>query len=311
MMRFATLVLLTSLSAVLLQDAPSTAIKTGGHTYQLFCAREGEMIAASDTGLCEKTESGGVLRFEVRNEAGEAQFSQDAPAGKPFTYVGIFAFANAGQQVLDLDTSRDDTGGSGPKPVHLIYYLDPSPSGLVPFNPPLVDVDGFTQIPSGVALSRTFDAGFFRFSVLLDFNSATHRIEIMPDQAAFSAFPPRGRQKSGTSPGLGAIKLYASHGAAASKTDITLAPGHRLKWWQSPDMPEMSDKPTTGPVLTILAAWAPASLKQADNAPDGVKMVYFDWNNLWLQIQVDDHTGWIRGSSSFRAIGLTMPSGPQ
>jgi hypothetical protein len=37
-------------------------------------------------------------------------------------------------------------------------------------------------------------------------------------------------------------------------------------------------------------------------------MVYFDWNNLWLQIQVDDHTGWIRGSSSLRAIGLEMIS---
>ena len=61
-------------------------------------------------------------------------------------------------------------------------------------------------------------------------------------------------------------------------------------------------------MVTILAAWAPASLKPADNAPDGVKMVYYDWNNLWLQIQVGDHTGWIKGAGSFRAIGLEMPS---
>jgi hypothetical protein len=311
MMRLVILVLLTFLSATLLQDSPSTAIKAGGHTYRLFCAREGELIAESDTGLCEKTESGGVLRFEVRNETGEAQFSQDAPAGTPFTYVGIFSFANAGQEILDADTSREETAGSGPKPAHLIYYLDPTPSGLVPFNPPLVDVDGFTQIPSGVALSRTFDAGFFRFSVVLAFNSRSHRIEIMPDQVAFSAFPPRGRQKSGAPPGSAAIKLYGTHDAAAPKTDITIAPGHSLKWWQSPDMSDMSAKPAAGQVVTILAAWAPASLKQADNAPDGVKMVYFDWNNLWLQIQVDDRTGWIKGSSSFRAVGLTMPSGPQ
>lgn len=307
-MRFATLVLLTLLSAALPQDSPNTAIKAGGHAYQLYCAQEGETIAASDTGLCEKTESGGVLRFEVRNETGEAQFSQDAPAGTPFSYVAIFSFINAGQEILDVDTSRGETGSSEPKPVHLIYYLAPTPSGLVPFNPPLVDVDGFTQIPSGVALSRTFDAGFFRFSVLLAFNSQTHRIEIMADQVAFSAFPPRGRQKTGSSAGSGAIKLYGSHDAAAPKTDITISPGHSVKWWQSPDM---SDKPAAGQVVTILAAWAPASLKQADNAPDGVKMVYFDWNNLWLQIQVDDRTGWIKGSSSFRAIGLTMPSGQQ
>jgi hypothetical protein len=56
----------------------------------------------------------------------------------------------------------------------------------------------------------------------------------------------------------------------------------------------------------ILAAWAPASLKAADNAPVGVQMVNYDWNNLWLQIQVEGHTGWIRGTNSFRMIGLEM-----
>jgi hypothetical protein len=40
-------------------------------------------------------------------------------------------------------------------------------------------------------------------------------------------------------------------------------------------------------------------------------MVYFDWNNLWLKIQVDEHTGWIKGMSSFRAIGLTMGNAPR
>ena len=51
---------------------------------------------------------------------------------------------------------------------------------------------------------------------------------------------------------------------------------------------------------------APASLKPADNAPEGVQMVYYDINNLWLQIQVDGHTGWMKGASSFRIIGLEM-----
>ncbi len=306
-MPFALPLLLAALTGFPLQTASTAAIKASGHTYQLYCAQEGELVVVSETGVCEKTESSGVQSFEVRNEAGDVQFSQDAPAGSPFTYVGIFSFINGGQEILDVDTSREDIHAGGPKPVHLIYYFDPTPSGLVPFNPPLVDVDGFTQIPAGVALSRTFNAGFFQFSVLLDFNLPAHRIEIMPDQTAFSAFPPRG-QKSGSPSASGLIKLYASYDSAALKTDTKIAPGHSVKWWQAPDMGE---KPATGQVVTILASWAPASLKQADNAPDGVKMVYFDWNNLWLQIQVDDHAGWIRGSSSFRAIGLAMASGAQ
>jgi hypothetical protein len=302
-MPFTSLVLLALLTGVSVQASSSATVKAGGHTYQLFCSQEGELIRASETGLCEKTESGGVQHFEVRNEAGEVQFFQDAPAGIPFSYVGIFSIANTGREIFDVDTSHDEIHGSSPKPAHLIYYFDPTPSGLVPFNPPLVGVDGFAQLSAGIALSRTFHAGFFQFSVLLDFNVATHRIEIMPDQIAFSAFPPSSRQKSGPSPASGEIKFYSSHDSAAPKADIRIAPSHMVTWWQSFNPGE---KPAAGQVVTILAAWAPASLKPADNAPDGVQMVYYDWNNLWLQIQVGNHTGWIKGTNSFRTIGLEM-----
>jgi hypothetical protein len=244
-----------------------------------------------------------VQRFEIRNEDGEVQFFQDAPAGNPFSYVGIFSLANAGREIFDVDTSHDDIQGSGTKPVHLIYYFDPTPSGLVPFSPAIVGIDGFAHLSSGIALSRTFDTGFFQFSVLLGFNTLTHRIEVLPDQTAFSAFPPLGKQKSGPSPTAGEIKFYSNHDSAAPKTDVRIAPGHTVTWWQSLDPVE---RPATGQIVKILAAWAPASLKPADNAPEGVEMVYYDWNNLWLQIQLDDRTGWIRGTSSLRAIGLEM-----
>jgi len=278
-------------------------VRAGGHSYQLFCNLQGELILLSETGLCEKTDSGGVERFEVRNEDGEVQFSQDAPAEKPFSYVGIFSATNAGREIFDVDTSHDEIENSAPKMAHLIYYFDPTPSGLVPFNPPLVGVDGFAHVRAGLALSRTFDAGFFQFSVLLGFNTATHRIEIMPDQIAFSALPPASRQKSGPSIASGGISIYNNHDSAAPKKTIQIAPGHVVMWWQSLDPVE---KPAAGQVVTILAAWAPASLKPADNAPEGVQMVYYDWNNLWLQIQVDNQTGWIRGTNSFRMIGLQM-----
>jgi len=300
---FTSLILLTLLSGVSVQASPTATVKASGHTYQLFCAQEGELIVASETGLCEKTESGGVRRFEIRNEDGEVQFFQDAPGGNPFSYVGIFSIANAGREIFDVDTAHDEPHGSGLKPAHLIYYFDPTPAGLVPVHPPLMGVDGFAHLSTGIALSRTFSAGFFQFSVLLGFNLATHRIEIIPDQIAFSAFPPPGREKSGPSPGSGEIKLYSRHDSAAPKADFRIAPGHIVTWWQSLNPIERS---ASGQVVTILAAWAPASLKPADNAPDGVQMVYYDWNNLWLQIQVDDHTGWIKGTSSFRAIGLEM-----
>jgi hypothetical protein len=307
-MPFASLILLTLLSRVPAQASSSAAVKASGHTYQLYCAQEGELIRASDTGLCEKTESGGVQRFEVRNEDGEVQFFQDAPAGNAFSYVGIFSFANAGKEILDVDTSHDEIHGNGLKPVHLIYYFDPTPSGLAPFNPPLVGVDGFAQLSTGIALSRTFNTGYFQFSVLLDFDVAHHRIEILPGQMAFSALSPPGWKKSGPSPASGEIELYGSHDGGAPKAAFSITRGHTVTWWQS--LPS-GEKPAAGQVVTILAAWAPTSLKPADNAPEGVQMVYYDWNNLWLQIQVDEHTGWIKGTRSFRAIGLEMTNAQQ
>ena len=299
------LILLSLLSGVPVQTSPSATVKASGHTYQLYCVQEGELIVASETGLCEKTEVGGVQRFEIRNEDGETQYFQDAPGGNPFSYVGIFSIANAGREIFDVDISQDEIQGSGLKPAHVIYYFDPTPNGLVPFRPALVGVDGFAHLSTGIALSRTFSAGFFQFSVLLDFNMATHRIEIMPDQIAFSAFAPSGRDKSGPSRASGEIKMYSNHDSGSPKTDFRIAPGHLVTWWQSLDVVE---KPASAQVVTILAAWAPASLRPADNAPEGVQMVYYDWNNLWLQIQVDDHTGWIKGTSSFRTIGLEMAS---
>jgi hypothetical protein len=307
-MPFASLILLTLLSGVSLQALSSATIKASGHTYQLYCAQEGDSIVASETGVCEKTESGGVQRFEIRNEDGEVQFFQDAPEGNPFTYVGIFSLANAGREIFDVDTSHDEIHGSGLKPVHVIFYFDPTPKGLVSFHPPMVGADGFAHVSTGIALSRTFNAGFFQFSVLLGFNVATHRIEIMPDQVAFSAFAPPGPEKSGASRASGEIKMYGNHDGGSPKTDVRIAPGHVVTWWQSLNLVE---KPVSSQVVTILAAWAPASLRPADNAPDGVEMVYYDWNNLWLQIQVEDHTGWIKGTSSFRAIGLEMTNAPR
>ena len=302
-MAFTTLVFLALLSTAPAQTAPSATVMAGGHAYQLFCTQAGELMVESETGLCEKTEAGGVQHFEVRNEDGEVQFSQDAPEGKPFTYVAIFGVANAGREVLDVDTAQDDNPAGGSKANHLIYYFDPGPSHLIPFDPPMVGVDGFAHVDQGLALSRTFDAGYFQFSLLLGFNMGTHRIEIMPDQSAFSALPPPGRQKSGPAGGSGELKLYSSHDVGAVKTPVQIKPGHAIDWWQAPGL---GGKAGASQVVTILSAWAPASLKPADNAPDGVKMVYFDWNNLWLQIEVDDHMGWIKGSASFRMIGLQM-----
>lgn len=99
------------------------------------------------------------------------------------------------------------------------------------------------------------------------------------------------------------IKLYSNHVAGSPQAEVRIAPGHSVTWWDSLDP---AGKSSASQVVTILAAWAPASLKAADNAPEGVKMVYYDWNNLWLKIQVDEQTGWIKGAGSFRTIGLEM-----
>ena len=301
-MAWAGFVLLALVSQIAPPSSSGALVHAGGHIYQLYCANTGELIRASETGICEKTDSGGVERFEIRNEDGDAQFSQDAPAGKPFAYVAVFAVANAGKELVDADTSFEAGPGGGPKSAHVHYYFEPSASGLALFGPPLMGIDGFAHLESGVALSRTFDAGFVQFSVLLGFNLLTHRIEIMPEQSAFSAFPPRDRQKPKPTAAGGDLKLYGAHDPTAAATTVEILPGHVVTWWQSLDTVE---KPSGGQTVQVLAAWAPASLKPADNAPEGVQMVYYDWNNLWLQVEVDGHTGWTKGSSSFRIIGLT------
>src|SRR5216684_6676789 len=103
-MALTSLLLLALLSAAPAQTSPSATIRAAGHTYQLFCTREGELIQASETGLCEKTDEGGIQHFEVRNENGEVQFSQDATDGNAFSFVAIFGVANAGREILDVET---------------------------------------------------------------------------------------------------------------------------------------------------------------------------------------------------------------
>ena len=305
-MAWATFFLLTFLSQIAPPSSSGALVHAGGQIYQLYCTNTGELIVASETGVCEKSDSGGVEHFEIRNEDGDAQFTEDAPAGKPFAYVAVFALANAGKEIVDVDTSFEEGAGGGPKSVHVNYYFEPRTSGLVLFSPPLMGIDGFAHVDSGVALSRTFDAGFVQFSVLLDFNLLAHRVEIMPDQVVFSAFPPHEREKPKPSPASGELKLYSTHDSVSVATTVKILPGHMVTWWQSLDTVE---KPSTSQAVQILAAWAPTSLKPADNAPEGVQMVYYDWNNLWLQIEVDGHTGWIKGSSSLRTIGLTATNG--
>lgn len=78
-MDFAGIALFALLSQALAQPPLSSAtIRAGGHTYQLYCTQQGELIRASDTGVCQKSDSGGVERFEIRNEDGDAQLSWSA-----------------------------------------------------------------------------------------------------------------------------------------------------------------------------------------------------------------------------------------
>jgi hypothetical protein len=307
-MAFAGFILLTLLAQAPERSPLSSAtIHARGHDYQLFCLRQGEEIQESPTEVCEKKDSGEIQHFEIRNEDGDAKISQDAPEGKPFGYVALSLIPSAGREILDVDTSSDGVPGGGQRSAHVHSYFEVTASGPVPFSPALVGIDGFAQLNTGAALSRTFDAGFFQFSVLLGFDWLTHRIEIMPDQTVFSALPPPGREKAGPYAAAGEIKLYGSHDSASPKRDLKIERGHAVTWWQSLNPVE---KQPSGQVVTILAAWAPVSLRPADNAPSGVQMVYYDWNNLWLQIEADEHTGWIKGTGSFRAIGLEMNKGP-
>ena len=96
-MTFTTLILLTLLSQAPTQSTPAVTVQAGGHMYQLFCSREGEEISASETGLCEKTESGGVQHFEIRDEDGKPQFAEDAPGRQSIHLRGYLFVCPWGQ----------------------------------------------------------------------------------------------------------------------------------------------------------------------------------------------------------------------
>ncbi len=156
-----------------------------------------------------------------------------------------------------------------------------------------------------VAYANFLRTGYFRFLVPLEYDFDRHQTVLMPMpmQNAFAVAPPKVRDVPKRLATSAELKLYSEHKTSASSSNVTVRAGMLLTWYQSvPD-----EKLPANQLVEIMAAWAPISLKGSKDGREGLQVVSFDKNDVWLQVQMTGRTGWIHGDASFRAIGLPLP----
>jgi|SRR5215831_6101824 len=275
-------------------------INVNGHDYSLFCRMAGESVSTLGS-MCL-----GVDHFEVRDEAGRVQFALDTPDDNPFSAVDIHGGTYNNTDFFRVSVTHDEEHGRDADPLYVYYEFDPTPSGLAPVDPPIVcppeGRGGMGQ--AGAMLSCSLNLGYVRTEVLLKKNGRNHRIEIDQRKQGYPVFAPFGQSSPRQSNDSGQIKIYSDHQIDAPSSALKIEPKHSVIWWQS-RFP--SDAPHAGQTIMILTAWAPVSLTASDRIPAGAEMVRCNAEDLWLQISVDNQTGWIHGPNSFRTVGLRIP----
>ncbi len=255
------------------------AIHACGHAWRLICTLSGSPVP------CSGTHAGGpaaVDQFQVLDENGQVAltrgiFEPHTTAEELFTSVQISSMGFPDHELLEIGVESKSRSRSG------TYDFLITPAGLEPFRPGVSCGDGQRQQlsnsnlwkPIGMAAACEFNAGYFRFQAVLQYDPDHHQIGIAPGNAAFDTFENRA-----TVPGPSRIRAWSDHNRSASSSLPTL---HR------------------GQIVRLTGAWAPLSLETTD--PETATLRY-DSGNLWLRIEIRGRTLWIHGDHDFRAIGL-------
>jgi hypothetical protein len=287
-MFFASLLFAVGLQQCGPYNGPSDgAIHLCGHAYKVICTRSG---SPAD---CEDSEAfpAQVNHFEVRDENGRIVFASSVSAGQLFTRIFISGAGYPGHpHLLTVDVERQTNEADQISSTHYQLYLASTPSGLVAFQPALSCGEGRIQMlsnpavwpPAGIALGCQFDAGYFRFVAMLEFDFDRHQIILGPNKVLNLSGP---AEMSAETIAASALRVYKNHEENAPRFTIALARGQTTK---------------------LLAAWAPVLLRSSAD----VAVTSYDPEKLWLQIELKNEKVWIRGGESFQAIGLHLASGP-
>lgn len=283
--------LLTFFLAVALQQAASQK-----PAYRLSCDSHGQ---STDCSVCMACGGADVDHFEIRDDSGKVQFQADSSPGEPVADVAMEAFSYADRAIEEVVTTQG--APAQPRRFRVTYVFESTSSGLVPFNPPVATPClGNAFLASGIALSCDFDAGFFRFEVLLAISFDRHRIELMPNQEAFPAFPALGRRSSQRLSVSADLPMYLRHEKKAPQSIVKIEAGQVRSFFQS----SSTGLKDAANQVVVISAWAPVSMKPASTSPPVPETAIYDPNNVWLQVRVNGRTGWIHGLNSFHAIGL-------
>jgi hypothetical protein len=271
---------------------------------QLSCSQSGRSIpcrigdCATCPVLCDRADSSDPLpsgcsadvdHIEIRDELGRNRCQLNAPPGKLFAWV---LEAVLGDRIVSFKLATRDEPN---RPI--LFACEFTPSGLVPFKPPLTCFN-CEVIDTSNGPDLIFKNGYFGSRMLLKYDNSQHRIVLT--EGEFYVIPlvigryglPVFDPKSSYSTAVEAagVDMYSDRKASSDHLSVQVSKGDRVE---------------------LLRAWAPVTMEPVDKRAPEIQIVRYDQSREWLQVRVNGQTGWIRDSVSFSEIGLPLPLSDQ
>jgi len=249
------------------------------HAYRLICTRSG---APTD---CTGTQAFGpavVDRFQILDETGHVIFERSSLGQELFTGIVSAEMGYPGSELFMVGVSVTDKRKGRSSSRSYSYDFAVTPAGLELFSPATDCGEGEGRLLSNPGISRgcEFNTGYFRFIATLTYDSAHRQIELQPKPSGFPVFFADGGQPpQSTAVRSTQIRGYSDHDQLA---------------------PSSTEVVRQGQLIGLRAAWSPISL----DTSAGIAVVRYDPGDLWLQIELNGRTSWIRGDRDFQAIGL-------
>src|ERR1700733_229530 len=233
--------------------------------------------------------SADIDHIEIRDQAGRNQCQLNAPPSKLFGWVLQVVLDN---RIVSLKLATREEPS---RPI--VFICEFTPSGLVPFEPPLTCVN-CEAIDTSNGPDLIFKNGYFGSRMLLKYDNCQHRIALTEGEFyvvplvigryGLPVFEPKSSYS--TAEQAGAVDMYSSRSSSSAHASIRVSKGDRVE---------------------LIRAWAPVTMEPIDKGTSALQIVGYDQSREWLQVKVNGQTGWIRGSASFSAIGLPLPSSDQ
>jgi hypothetical protein len=268
------------------------AMHVAGHAYRLSCSFRGESAPCAAKGGVT------VDHLEIRDESAGIVFEKNAPRDKPFSEVDMGGTGSGSRWVIQVSVTPEDSQQT------VFYVLDPAPSGLIPFNPPVRCPTGrFSTVSvagGGTGLGCALGNHYFTFLVTLAYDYDHHRIELLPkEQGGYSAEPvmesgPEGENAEFTYPD----DIPSPKATVSAELEMQNRPEEHA--------PYVTVRIAKGDTIKILGAWSELSMIPVEKAAVECWSIRFDAAKVWLRVEVNGKRGWMSGDERFRDIGLPI-----